>query len=305
MKRSAFTMIELIFVIVIMGIIGKFGTEFLAQAYESFIFSNTNNKLQARSAKAVEFISSRLQYRIKDSVIARTGTVAAPGAPIGIGNAGATANIRILEWVSTDIDGFRGVTNPYWSGIIDLNPSTANRLASPRIDPITPIINTDTALINALIQTLSDGNSTIADAALYFIGSNSDATTSYGYQAGGLTDQSGAMHPINSDATPDGFISSIAGVNFAGVDLYEYYKLAWTANAIVWSAANGGTLTYYYNYQPWNNIHIANAKTKSRVIMEGISTFQFMSIGSIIKIQVCAGDNLVEDYSLCKEKTIF
>jgi len=38
--RAAFTMIELIFVIVVMGIIGKFGVEFLAQAYKSFIFSS-------------------------------------------------------------------------------------------------------------------------------------------------------------------------------------------------------------------------------------------------------------------------
>ncbi len=64
-------MIELIFVIVIMGIIGKFGVEFLAQAYRSFISTTVNHNLQSSSASAVEFVSTRLQHRIKASTIAR------------------------------------------------------------------------------------------------------------------------------------------------------------------------------------------------------------------------------------------
>ena len=76
--RNAFTMIELIFVIVIMGIIGKFGVEFLVQAYNSYIASSINNTLQYNSGAAVEFIATRLQDRIKDSVIVRTGA----GAPV-------------------------------------------------------------------------------------------------------------------------------------------------------------------------------------------------------------------------------
>jgi len=289
MKRTAFTMIELIFVIVIMGIIGKFGTEFLYQAYESFIFSNTNNKLQARSAKTVEFIASRLQHRIKDSVIARTGQAS---APVGIGSASGNT-FTVLEWISADVDGFRGTDKPYWSGIIDLDASNAATLVSP---------DTNITAINALISTLSNSNSDISDAAIYFIGSNNDIN-SFGY-VGGLANQNGSIHPI--DAIANNFVSSQIGVDFSGVDLYEYYKLSWTANAIIWTDPNSdgyGTLTYFYDYQPWNNIQ--SGAGKSEVIMEGVTTFQFMSIGSIMKIQVCAGSTLLEDYSLCKEKTIF
>ena len=296
MKRTAFTMLELIFVIVIMGIIGKFGTEFLAEAYKGFIFSSTNNVLQSRSAKTVEFVASRLQHRIKDSVIARTGTNLAPGAPVGIGSATGN-NFTILEWVSTDMDGFRGDTKPYWSGIIDFDAPTAS--ATTLVSP-----DTNTTAINALISALSGSNSDISDAAIYFIGSNNDIN-SYGY-VGGLANQNGSIHPIDASASAalNDFTSS-NGSDFTGIDLYEYYKLTWTANAIIWTAANGGTLTYYYDYQPWTGDTLASNDTKSEIIMEGISTFQFMSIGSIMKIQVCAGSDLVEDYSLCKEKTIF
>ena len=65
LKRNAFTMIELIFVIVIMGIIGKFGVEFLAQAYKSFIFSKINHELHSTSEQAVEIIAKRLENRIR------------------------------------------------------------------------------------------------------------------------------------------------------------------------------------------------------------------------------------------------
>ena len=294
--RKAFTMLELIFVIVIMGIIGKFGTEFLAQAYNTFIFSNVNNTLQSQSATAVEFVSSRLQYRIKDSVIARTGNGV---APVAIGSA-IGANFTIIEWIAADMDGFRGVSKPLWSGIIDLDQSSNTKLVSP---------DTNTTAINTLIHELSYGTKSISDAALYFIGSNSDIND-YGWKnTSPLLNQSNLMHPIKAGNSITDFASSIIGSNFTG-DVYEYYQLAWTANAIVYEsgADNMGTLRYYYNYQPWNGDNYTDGNNS--IIMDNVSTFQFMSTGSIIKIQVCTKSTLLNnqeggDYSLCKEKTVF
>jgi len=159
-NRSAFTMIELIFVIVIMGIIGKFGVEFLAQAYNNFIYSSINNRLQSQSAAAVESIAAKLQFRIKDSIIARQDAVTFQAL------AGSTLanNASILEWVGSDIDGFRGNLQPMWSGIIDIGDSTSILLDSPQ---------TDTNTLNTQIGILSQGGTSINRAALYFIGSDS------------------------------------------------------------------------------------------------------------------------------------
>ncbi len=296
--RAAFTMIELIFVIVVMGIIGKFGVEFLAQAYKSFIFSSVNNALHSKSAMAVESIATRLQYRIKDSLIARAG--AGAGAE-GIGSV-TGATYTILEWVSMDIDGYRGSNKANWSGIADLDPGQPLGLI------VSPATETNTT--NALINTLSYGTKGVNNAALYFIGSNSDVTTDYGWD-GILADQTGAMHPINSTGTITQFAPAVG--TFTGVDIYEYYKLAWTAYAVVNTDSDGDgildTLILYYDYQPWNGdtylLQADGTPTKNAVIMNDVATFQFTAIGSIIKIQVCANSDLVEDYSLCKEKTIF
>ena len=265
MRRLGFTLIELIFVIVIMGILSKFGIEFLARAYDNFIFSSINNSLQAQSAIAVETVASRLQYRIKDSIIARQ-----PGANLNNYQAlssstyGDTATI--LEWVGSDIEGFRGNSQPNWSGIIDLDASTApTTLNSPE---------TNTTAINTLIGVLSNGGSSIADAAIYFVGSDSDINN-YGWNGVALADHNtSVMHPINSTGNPNEFISSI-GVNFSGTDIFEYYKLAWTAYAVSNSDFDGDgdlDLVLHYDYQPWNgdNYLLKNdgTDTKNELLMD-------------------------------------
>jgi len=295
-QRFAFTMIELIFVIVIMGIIGKFGVEFLAQAYRSYMYEKINHTLQSNSAMAVEQIAKRLEYRIKDSVIARidTNTTVVP-----ISDASGT-NYKVLEWIGYDNEGFRGITKPYWSGIIDLDDSNATVLTSP---------DTNTTAEDTLIHALSDNNSAISDAALYFVGANSDVKVDYGWDGNTtkINAQQGAMHPITTVAGRIDRFKSSTGANFSNVDIYEYYQLAWTAYAVVMEDYNTtthkGTLRLYWDYQPWLGEDISNA-ANSTILMENVSTFQFMSIGSIMKIQVCTKSDLLEEYSLCKEKTV-
>jgi len=299
-KRFAFTMIELIFVIVIMGIIGKFGVEFLAQAYSSYMYEKINHTLQSNSGMAVEQIAKRLEYRIKDSVIARidTNTTAVP-----ISDASGT-NYKVLEWIGYDNEGFRGITKPYWSGIIDLDDSNATVLTSP---------DTNTTAEDTLIHALSDNNSAISDAALYFVGANSDVKTDYGWDGNTtkINTQQGAMHPITTVAGRIDRFKSSTGTNFSNVDIYEYYQLAWTAYAVVMEDYNTtthkGTLRLYWDYQPWQGEKIADANNNA-VLMENVSTFQFMSIGSIMKIQVCTNSDQFKleggEYSICKEKTV-
>ena len=314
MRRLGFTLIELVFVIVIMGILSKFGVEFLAQAYNGFIFSSVNNSLQAQSATAVESIASRLQYRIKDSIIARqdaTTFQALSGSTLG-------ENAKVLEWIGSDIDGFRGNSKPFWSGVIDLYHTDTNAtiLVSPE---------TNTTAVNDLIAVLANNNgindTTINNAAIYFVGSDSDIN-SYGWDGEAFDDQSKVMHPIKKGASTKHLIprkaSNGSTSTFEGYDVYEYYQLAWTAYAVAMTDYNAttqsGTLRLYYDYQPWDGetylLQSDGNDTKSTLIMENVSTFQFKAVGSVVKIQVCVKSNIINGnseggYSLCKEKTIY
>ncbi|WP_373069573.1 type II secretion system protein [Sulfurimonas sp.] len=294
LKKPAFSLLELIFVIVIIGILGKFGVELMAKAYENYIFTKINNTLQNQSGSAVEFIAKRLSYRIPDSVI---GRVSASDYD-GVQDLDTTKNYRVLEWVSFDIDGWRGVNAPYWSGIADLNASSNSFITTPE---------TNVTAINNTIGTLSQANSGILDSALYFIGSNSDVHTGYGWDGNVTLSGLGAtMHPITAA------INNRLSANFAGVDLYEYYKIAWTANAIAIEDDGKGNntydLVYYYDYQPWDAERYSDAgkNIKRAVIMENVPTFQFRAVGSMLKIQVCVKSELTDGaHAICKEKTVF
>ncbi len=295
-NRLGFTLLELIFVIAIMGIIGKFGASFLAQSYSDFIYSKINNSLQAKSEMAVEYISKRLQYRIKDSIIRRKSSDNSYVALRDIDNYGDEYNI--LEWIGSDSDGFRGDSLPLWSGVIDLDESNSTTLKSPE---------TNTTALNNLIKTLSYDNSDINDSAIYFIGSDTNID-GYGWDGEALSEQnSSVIHPIKTTTNIDEFESNIAGVDFSGVDVYEYYKLSWSAYAVEHNASTS-ELKLYYDYQPWAKESFRDGK--SATIMENVSTFRFKSVGSIVKIQVCVKSDIIDgenegDYSLCKEKTIF
>ena len=309
MKKSAFTMLELIFVIVIMGILAKYGTDFLAQAYQSFISSKINNELQAKSNIAVEFVAKRLEGRIKASTIARENN----GAYTDLGNYFAsTANI--LEWIAIDEEGFRGNgANPLWSGVIDLTDSNISYVGSPQ---------TNTANVGAMISDLSNGTAGINDAAIYFVNPDALAATAneWGWDmnttvtSATFANQANVyIHPIRQDAgNAARFIPvNAAGAdnNFSGVQAFEFYQLAWTAYAVgiddYNTTTNVGTLSLWYNYQPWQG---ENYKQGTKMtIMENVSSFQFIGRGSTVKIQVCVKTTLdAADgrYSLCKEKTI-
>ncbi len=277
MLRHAFTMIELIFVIVIMGIIGKFGVEILANTYQNFLHTSLQNRLEAQSEAALTQIASRLQYRIKDTIATTTGTE------------------TTLRWVGYDIEGWRGIYNgtrniPTWSGFIDLVPNPA-QLKSPE---------TNTTLIENTINDLSYGTKDINGSALFFIGQEGDINGS-GW-GGAITDQFSFAHPINP-LGEDKF--SPASGSFAGVDIFEFYQLAWSAYAVDFNKS-AQTLTLYYNYQPWNGESETDAQ--SSLLMENVNDFNFQTVGNLIKVQVCVNDSNIsssEGYAVCKEKTIF
>jgi prepilin-type N-terminal cleavage/methylation domain-containing protein len=314
-NRKAFTMLELIFVIVIMGILAKFGVALLAQAYRSFIFSNINNKLQAKSAYAVEMISKRLEHRIKLSVIYRDTANGSSDVNFAALETGTDENATILEWIGADIEGYRAGN---WSGVIDLNASesNANKITS---------LSTNTTDIDNLIKILSDGNSTINDAAIYFVGGDR-ADDKWGWDGNKTefnTQDNINIHPIRKSSiaseTNIFYPVNSYGVdnNFSNVEAFEYYKLAWSAYAISLEdyntshnlGTNMGDLYLYYNYQPWKGEQYDDAGigVKKVLLQDKVSSCQFRTAGSLIKIQVCSKDTLIKDeeYSICKEKTVY
>jgi prepilin-type N-terminal cleavage/methylation domain-containing protein len=305
--RSAFTMIELIFVIVIMGIVGKFGVELLFQAYNYYLYNQADNRFQAQSEAAVQQIANRLQYRIPGSEIVRQSNA-------GLGNytpiattVDTNSSVTILEWVGYDIDGWRGDGNgalPTWSGFIDVAMTKANGS--------TPDLNTSETNATrtlAVWNALSNGTFNGAGAGLFFVqDTNFNVRDGFGWNGVAVADQTKTVHRVNIINGNNNRVTATVG-NFSGQNIYEFYKLSWTAYALEHNS-NTGELKLYYNYRPWNGETYANGTSK--LLMENVDTFRFRSAGDAMKIQVCIRDaKLFQDnngtgaFSICKEKTVF
>lgn len=313
--RRGFTLLELIIVIVILGIVAKFGVELLIRAYDYYIQSLAEHRYQAQSEVAVEQVANRLQYRIPGSEIVRQSNTAnfqTTGFTSLASTTDDNSTITILEWVGVDADGWRGDENsrlPTWSGFIDVEGTIAdadNTILVTRGSDMTRVGNVIAALSPSRATGTWNGNG----LGLFFIqDTNFNVMNGFDWNGTAAIDQSGTVHPVNRRVADNNFTATVG--NFQGRKIYEFYKLSWTAYALEHNTASH-QLRLYYDYRPWNGdrytLRADNTVPPSVVLMENVDTFRYLSIGDAIKVQVCIRDtNLFSTgaFSICKEKTVF
>ncbi len=204
-KRRAFSMIELVFVIVVLGIVASIGSELIAKVYQGYILQRAQHRSSIKTELATLQIVNRLSHAIPGTVIRRQTKA---GAYEGIGEAmslDATGDTyTVLQWVGADMDSFDSNSTPGWSGFCDVTPSTTTAIETP---------GSKLSIANTVETNLGrTGN-----FAIFFPKSMQHH---YG---------SGTAETI----TLDNNISQI----------YEHYKLAWTSYALV--IENGDLYLYY------------------------------------------------------------
>jgi len=125
--KSAFTMLELIFVIVILGIVASIGSEMIAKVYGQYIVQRAQHRASLKTELAALQIANRLAaaipgtvYRIKnDNSYELIGSnMSDPNAYIG------------LQWVGSDNDSFSATAIPGWSGFCDVDASSKNSIVT-------------------------------------------------------------------------------------------------------------------------------------------------------------------------------
>ena len=299
MMKKAFTMLELVFVIVIMGIIASIGTDIIVNLYDNYIKTRSINKLQSQTELALDQIAKRLKYRIKDSVIARdSGDY---NKSIFLSAYTADLNYQVLEWIGKSNESFLGENGlPGWSGFVDVDSRETNdinntlKTSGSRLDYADNIIS---ALTN------NDVSLTVAGAnrpAIIFKDKSSLNINKYGWN-GTRGEDTLRVTRLNNET----FNLIDANATYPN-DIYEQYDLAHSAYALVPEGnVSDFNLTLYYNYQPWQDEEYTDGT--QNVLMEHVSTFQFRQIGTTIRIKICIYDNQSGDYdfAFCKEREVF
>jgi len=281
--KKAFSMLEVIFVIVILGIVSSIGAEIIADTYKSYVIERATHRSSLKTELAANQLANRLAYAIPGTVIGRKGTIFR-----AIDNFDAT-DYTILEWIGYDNDSFSAQEKPGWSGFVDLYAATTTNtnLKTNGSD----LSKTDT-IINNL------GGRGIEDSAIFFPGEYN--AQNVGYNGG---DNSGA---ISVGAGSTGVNLAVGDLSVAHKTIEEHYKLAWSAYAVVPRDNHDGTfdLDLYYGYQPWlgETYDQANHQT----LIRNISVFKFVGSDNTIRFKLCQQEKITNDkkITICKEKAV-
>lgn len=296
MMRKAFTMLELVFVIVILGIVASIGADIIASLYKNYLKTRSINRLQSQTELVLDQIAKRMQYRIKDSVRAIDTTGKFVPLP------DANSSYTILEWVGYSNESFLGG----WTGFIDLDSNETNASVTPKtLKTSGSDLNTTDSIINAL--SYGDVSLTLGglDSPAIIFKGKSDYNISKYY----THDDDDYTVKVKRKALPTNDVLVIDDDNVSKDEIFEQYWLSHSAFAIV-PVLDGGVndfnLTLRYNYQPWEGESYNNIAGVT--LMEHVSTFRFTQVGETIRIKLCINDdNRSGDYNFafCKERVIY
>ncbi len=128
--KKAFTLLEVVFVIVILGIVASVGSTIIAQLYENYILQRAMHRVSIKTELAINQIVNRLAYRISTSIIARNpsgGYLNLSDVPMNVSN----TNNTVLEWIGYDNDSFSAANPAGWSGYCDTSATASPTISTP------------------------------------------------------------------------------------------------------------------------------------------------------------------------------
>ena len=323
MKR-AFTLLELVVVIVVLGIIAMMSFNAIMNIYSNYFQTKTVNELETQTEIALEQISKRLEHRIKPSVIARK----TDGEFLALNDnrVNLNANYEILEFIPYAYEIFNDVISldandnvieqggkaGRYSGYADLAKSSpATGLISPGSNFTTGVVETikdltckDDARNSKCVDFENkDGGVVAIFSDVYY-----DVQNSFGYKGISNLDIAkvgvkGGQSGLNGDTL------EISG--FANKQISEQYHLAYTANAIVpeqsadpKDTANGVfDLNLYYDYRPWMGEKYKPNGEKA-TIAKNVTRFVFTEKNGVIVLKLCMRAKNSE-ITICKSKAVY
>ena len=305
--KKAFSLIEVIFVLVILGIVASISSQLIVKVYENYITQRAVYNVSTKTELAINQIVNRLTYSIMDSGIAKDPANSANYKLLTELVSATDGNLTVLEWVGYDHDSFDTGATPYWSGVANYKTATKSAFETPSSN----LTNVDT-----IIKNLSKGNKVSLNSNDYpavVFQPRSGEDDKVDGECMGLVKTDIAAADTNRSC-----IYTVSENNATGFDfvdpakaktITERYQLAWSAYALVPEENNTtglSDLTLHYNYQPWLGEHYNDANTSVSTLISNISVFKFTQSGGVIQLKLCATENIGQDYNIstCKEKAI-
>lgn len=137
--RKSFTMLEIVFVLVISGLIAVSGSMAINQIMQNYALQKEYSKLQLDSSSTINQLTKYLQNSIWDSIVIKQNNNYTPIYSINLADKGIVKNNRELVFIEKNSDIINGYFSsylgksmniPYFSGFIDLANSKNNTITT-------------------------------------------------------------------------------------------------------------------------------------------------------------------------------
>lgn len=298
--RSAFSMIELLFVIVIMGIVGGIALETIRQYYENIYRTQEYTQRVSDADHILDQVSKYFENAISSSIVNldRGATTNCYGPPID-----GDANDYTIAFVAADYDSLRRTGAPGWSEDTLLG---ANNV----ITAMDANYAASNAIITALYPASSLGNSAVYDTD----SADVDTCTRFGLN-GGLIGSAGYHRITGSTANT----LTLNSENNATNGKRKYLLRSGYAFRVL----DNGDFTMYTNFRPWLGERYT-AATKTNVLAQNVAHFyadydatDFMNNpnlndrGLVWRLKVCMrgldenlSDTDLEGQTICRERRV-
>lgn len=323
--KKAFTLLELVVVIVVLGIIAMMSFNAIMNIYSNYFQTKTVNELETQTEIALEQISKRLEHRIKPSVIARK----TDGAFLALNDSRVTLaqDYEILEFIPYAYEIFNDVISLDANDNVIEQDGKAGRYSGyadlAKSSPATGLISLGSNFTTGVVETIKDltckddtRNATCVD----FTKKNGGVVAIFSDVYYNVQDSFGYKGDItNLDIAKVGVKGGQSGLNgntleisgFANKQISEQYHLAYTANAIVpeqsadpKDTANGVfDLNLYYDYRPWMGEKYKSNGEKA-TLAKNVTRFVFTEKNGVIVLKLCMRAKNSE-ITICKSKAVY
>jgi len=315
--KPSFTLIEAIFVIVILSFVLIGGFQIINKLYVRNYIVKKTSRFEFVSQQTLDQISSLLYYRIPLSVI---GYNQADGSFKYIGDITEDENYTVLEWIGYLND---SIVESNLSGFVDLYASSK---------PVIEAVDFNSDFINDILQNKYSTTKDLKDlTAVIFAGTFDngieDVLNDYNNSFGWHSNAADFVYLI-SDTTQNGnncglSLKKYDGSDVSGIRIYEKFYLADSAYAVAlkkdldpakWNCSESieqfknDDLLLFYNYRPWKGETFCGDGGDGNVTLlaGNVRSFRVKKINShlVLKIEMFASKADI-NISVSKQKVTF
>lgn len=314
--RRAFTMIELLFVIVIMGIVGGIALETIRQYYEGIYRTQTYSQRIHEADHILDQLSKYFENAIDLSIVnmdmdAADGALA--GACAGDGElaveAENVAHDYTTAFVGVDIDSLRTTGRPGWSETVRPNPFLGTSLISN---------DANFTAANAAITALYPA-SNLQNSAIYNVDASYTNTCTHFYTNNGnayyTIPVGGVNFGTNTLTLTDNFVAS-GNAYASGPSADKKYLLR---SGYAFRVLDTGEFVMFSNFRPWKGEVYSNANAKRSTLGRDVASFYadfnntnyFNTRGTLWRLKVCMrglesnlSDSDTATQEICRERKV-